>query len=141
MTSQEIKDLIRRNLEEVWAKGNFEVHEELSHGHRVTHEPHRGELRGHETHKQAATHHHSAFSNLHIKIEQLIVEGDMAAARFSVSGKHSGEFMGIPPTGKEMKTTVNNIYRFEGDKIAEVWSEWDQVGLMRQLGLLPASTP
>jgi predicted SnoaL-like aldol condensation-catalyzing enzyme len=66
-----------------------------------------------------------------------IAEGDLVAARWSLTGTHRGEFLGIPPTGKEFTLKVLEIYRLKGGKMAEHWNVVDMLGLYQQLGLLP----
>jgi predicted ester cyclase len=140
VSTNEIKALIRRNIEQVWAKGNLDAHEELSHSHRVTHRPVHGKMHGHAEHKSHPQSIQNAFSDVHITIDHLIAEGDMAAARLTIHAKHTGEFWGIAPTGKEIKITGIHMYRIEDGKIAEAWSEEDLLGLLRQLGVMPAMT-
>ena len=138
MTTNEMKTLIRRNIEEVWVKGNVDAHEDHSHSHRVTHRPVHGKMKGHAEHKSHPEAVKNAFSNVRITIDHLIAEGDMAAARLTIHAKHTGEFWGIAPTGKEIKITGMHMYRIEDGKIAEAWSEEDLLGLLRQLGVMPA---
>ena len=138
MTTDEIKALIRRNIEEVWSKGNLAAHEEVSHPDRVTHRPVHGEMKGAAEHKSHPQAIQSGFSNVRISIDHLIAEGDMAAARLTIHARHTGEFWGVAPTGKEITITGIHMYRIEGGRIAEAWSEEDLLGLMRQLGVMPA---
>jgi predicted ester cyclase len=141
VSPNEIKALIRRNVEQVWAKGNVDAHEEHSHSHRVTHRPGHGKLQGHDEHKSHPQSVQNAFSDVQITIDHLIAEGDMAAARLTIHAKHTGEYMGIAPTGKAITLTGIHMYRIEAGKIAEAWSEEDLLGLMQQLGAMPAMTP
>lgn len=68
-------------------------------------------------------------------IEDLIAEGDKVVFRFTASGTHQGEFMGIPPTEKRVTIMEIRIYRIIGGKIVECWGLFDQMGLMQQLGV------
>lgn len=68
-------------------------------------------------------------------IEDLIAEGDKVVCRFTASGTHQGEFMGIPPTEKRVTIMEIRIYRIIGGKIVECWGLFDQMGLMQQLGV------
>jgi predicted ester cyclase len=137
MSPHEIKALIRREMEETWLGGNPHVIHETSHAHRVTHRPVRTKTTAVEDLKATRASVRAAFSEHHITVEHLIVEGDMAAARIIVKGKHTGEFMGVKPTGKEIKVTANGIYRIENGKIVEDWTEWDRLSILEQLGLAP----
>jgi len=71
-------------------------------------------------------------------IEDQIAEGDIVVSRLASTATHTGEFNGIPPTGKRI--TVSGIFvdRVVGGKIVERWGIFDQLGLMQQLGVIPA---
>jgi len=73
----------------------------------------------------------------HTKIEDLIGEGDKVAARIAMSGTHTGDFWGIPATGKKVEFTGIYIVRIQNGKIVEHWGEEDGVSLMQQLGVIP----
>jgi predicted ester cyclase len=81
----------------------------------------------------------AAFPDIRVEIEHLGVEDDVAALHFRVRGTHEGEFMGAAPTGNRIDVEVMTFLRFgpEG-KIVERWNRMDEVGLMTQLGLMPA---
>ena len=80
----------------------------------------------------------AAFPDLRVEVKELIAEGEKLVTRYSVHGTHRGELMGIPPTGKEVFITGTAIDRFENGKSIEHWEIIDQVGLMQQLGVIPA---
>ena len=79
-----------------------------------------------------------AFPDLHITVEDLIVEGDKVVSRNTVTGTHKGEYMGVPPTGRSI--TYNEIYivRFAGGRLAETWGVVDVFSQMKQLGVIAA---
>ena len=79
----------------------------------------------------------NAFPDLEVRIKELIAEGDRVVERLMLGGTHEGVFMGAAPTGKRVTWGFINIYRIEGGKVAEVWSEGDHLGLMQQIGLIP----
>jgi steroid delta-isomerase-like uncharacterized protein len=79
-----------------------------------------------------------AFPDRKITHHDTIAEGDKVLIRWSMTGTHKGELMGIPPTGKPMTITGFDYFRFTSGKIAEMWQEADQLGMMQQLGVLPA---
>ena len=66
---------------------------------------------------------------------------DRVIVRGSFTGTHEGDFMGVPPTGNEITVTFLNLDRFEGGKIVEHRSEADMLGLMQQVGAIPANAP
>jgi predicted ester cyclase len=71
-------------------------------------------------------------------IDEVLEIGDRVVLRGSFSGTHAGDFMGLPPTGKQMSVTFMNFDRFAGDKLIEHRGEFDMAGLMQQLGAIPA---
>jgi steroid delta-isomerase-like uncharacterized protein len=81
----------------------------------------------------------AAFHGLQVTVEDMVAEGDKVTCRFTARGVHKGEFMGLPPTGKEIRMTGIEIFRLRDGKIAELWGEANLMGLMQQLGLLPGA--
>jgi steroid delta-isomerase-like uncharacterized protein len=78
------------------------------------------------------------FPDLHVRIEELIAEGDKVVSRNTVSGTHEGDYMGRPPTGRPVTYNEIFIFRFEGGRIAETWGVVDVLSQMQQLSLIPA---
>ena len=78
----------------------------------------------------------AGFPDYETIIEDMVAEGDKVAARITMTGTHTGEFMGIPPTGKEVSFTGIYIARIANGKIVEHWGEEDGVSLLQQLGVL-----
>ena len=79
----------------------------------------------------------SAFPDLTFTIEDQIAEGDRVVTRWTATGTHNGELMGIPATGKQVTVTGLDINRFSGGKSVEHWGQFDQMGMMQQLGVIP----
>jgi steroid delta-isomerase-like uncharacterized protein len=80
----------------------------------------------------------TAFPNMEIVVEDLIAEGDRVVGRVIFRGTHSGEFQGMPPTGKQLEMQVVDIMRIEEGKIVERWGVADNLAMMQQLGMAPA---
>jgi steroid delta-isomerase-like uncharacterized protein len=80
----------------------------------------------------------SAFPGGKLIIEDMIVEGDKVVARITYRGTHTGDLMGIPPTGKQVTVSAMTIDQLANGKIVETWRLFDQMGLMQQLGVIPA---
>ncbi len=78
-----------------------------------------------------------AFPDLHVTLDDIIVEGDKAAIRFTGTGTHKGELMGIPATNKKATWSSVEIDRFAGGKFVESWERFDTLGVMQQLGVVP----
>ena len=123
MSVEENKALVRREQEELWnATGNLDAAQELFVADRV------------EVARQEAADFREGFPDVVSTIEDLIAEGDKVVARWRARATHQGEYMGIPPTGKEVEFTGISVYRIEAGKIAQSWNEEDELGLMRQIG-------
>ena len=80
----------------------------------------------------------SAFSERRVEIADQLASGDKVVTRFDMSGRHTGTFRGIPPTGCEFRMTGISINRLAAGKIIESWEITDDLGLLRQIGLVPA---
>jgi steroid delta-isomerase-like uncharacterized protein len=79
-----------------------------------------------------------AFPDLEVTIEDEVTEGDKTTARWTIRGEHRGDFRGVPATGKPVTLTGIAIWRIVDGKAVEEWVEWDALGLMQQLGAIPA---
>lgn len=78
----------------------------------------------------------SGFPDLETTIEDVIAEGDRVVVRATLRGTHSGEFGGIPPTGRRIEVADVDIFRVRDGKIVEMWAGPDRLAMMQQLGLL-----
>ena len=94
-----------------------------------------------DMHRQVGLATYSSFPDLRRPVEDLVAEGDKVVARWSSVGTHGGDFMGIPPTGKTVTTTGITIFRLDGGKIVEEWSESDMIGMLQQVGAIPMPQP
>ncbi len=72
-------------------------------------------------------------------LDDAVAEGDKVVARYTFRGTHHGELLGIPPTGKQVTMTGITIYRIVNGQFAEIWESYDKLGLLQQLGVLPAT--
>ena len=72
-----------------------------------------------------------------VNIEFQVAEGDMVVTHYRWSGTHQGELFGIPATGKKVSWPITTTFRIADGKICELWVNWDQWGLMQQLGVIP----
>jgi predicted ester cyclase len=80
----------------------------------------------------------SAFPNLKVTVEKILAEGAKVAYLWSATGVHEGELMGIPPTGKTITITGMAVDRFANGKSVEHWEISDQLGMLQQIGAVPA---
>jgi predicted ester cyclase len=78
----------------------------------------------------------SAFPDSYFTVEDMMAEGDKVATRKTFHGSHQGEFMGIPPTGRQVSMGLIDIVRISDERVVEHWSMGDNLGLMQQLGVV-----
>ena len=139
MSTEENKMIARRfteGIQSFWRTGSFDALEALVTPDFVHHGPGLpSDLAGL---KQMLPAFRTAFPDLEITIEEIIAEGDKVFDRATWRATHQGELMGIPPTGKQVTVQESHIGRIVGGKMAERWSEWDALGMMQQLGVIPA---
>ncbi|MBE7472933.1 MAG: ester cyclase [Anaerolineae bacterium] len=86
--------------------------------------------------KQTLSMYHAVFSDLRVTAEDIIAEGNKVVVRLAVKGTHTGEFMGLPPTGKQVTMNGIEMFRLANGKIVERWAEFDMMSLMQQLGVM-----
>jgi len=129
-------DLIRRWFEEVWNQGREQTIDEMCSkdavGHGQTHDG--TDIVGPESFRQFWRAFRSAFTDIHITFHQSFAEGELAMLQWTIKMKHTGPFMGIAPTGREITAKGMSIQRFVGGKIVEAWDSYDQLAMMVQLG-------
>ncbi len=135
MSTEDNKVLARRVYEETINQRNLAVLDELYVPDFLYHGASRT-IQGVEALKQALLLYFTAFPDLRITIEDLIAEGDRFVVRFTYRGTHKGDFMGIPPTGKQIAVPGIGIMRVVNGKVLEEWVNQDP---MPQLGGVPTS--
>jgi steroid delta-isomerase-like uncharacterized protein len=139
MAADQNKALVRRFIDELFNHGNTSAADEILAPDFVEREqlpP--GIPKGREGVKVLATILRSAFPDLKATIEDTIAEGDKVVIRMTWSGTHKGEFMGVPATGKRVSIGVIDILRMDGGKCVEHWGQMDSMGMMQQIGAIPA---
>ena len=126
MSLEENKALVRQEQEELWNHtGDLDAAGDLF----------APELA--EAARQEAADFRRGFPDVVSTIEDIVAEGGRVAARWRARATHLGEYVGVPPTGKEVEFTGISMYRIEGGRIAESWTVEDELGLMRQIGAVP----
>jgi steroid delta-isomerase-like uncharacterized protein len=135
--SEENKALARRELEEVFNKHNPDAVDEFYAPDYVNHNAPPGMPSGREGQKALAGMYLGAFPDLKVTSDFVLAEGDKVVMRWTGRGTHTGELMGIPATGKRIEMTGIGIRRIAGGKIVEEWVEFDQMGMMQQIGVVP----
>jgi steroid delta-isomerase-like uncharacterized protein len=126
------KELVLRQQQEVWNKGNMAVIDELYTPDFVGHFPF-GESVGREELKKMVALHRAAFPDWMEQAEDVVAEGDRVAIRFTSRGTQRGEFRGIKPTGRSVTIGEAAIFRIADGRIVEQWVFPDVGSLLQQL--------
>ena len=137
MSIEENKAIVRRLFEEM-NRGNLDAADEIFADDFVNHSPGPGGTPDREGLKQYIARIHASFPDYHYHVEDMIAEGDKVVYRFLMSGTDTGGIMGMPPTGKQVKAESIGILRFAHGKAVERWNIPDTLGMLQQLGIMPA---
>jgi len=137
--SADNKAIVRRLYQEVWNKRKFEVMSEIiSPSHALQAPNISGSSIGPEAYKRQVLSFLAGYPDLHWTIEDIIAEKDKVVACWTISGTHKGDYMGIPATNKKVSVDGITVHLIANGKIMDSYSNWDALGLMRQLGAVPA---
>jgi steroid delta-isomerase-like uncharacterized protein len=131
----------KRVIEEAFNRGNLDVIDELTTEDFVGHDPLSGD-QDRDAAKASMSMYRSAFPDLHFAIEDAIEAGDKVVLRWTGEGTFENELMGLQPTGERGQPISGiTIDRFEGGRIAESWTSWDTLQLMKDIGAVPEQAP
>ena len=132
----DLKQLAVRWFDEVWNQGNTATIDELFPPQGVMHGlgP---DIVGPQAYKMYHAGYRTAFPDFHMRIDDMVVEGDTIAIRWTASGTHSGNAPGMAATNLPATFTGMSFARVENGKLVESWNAFDELGMMRQLNMLP----
>jgi steroid delta-isomerase-like uncharacterized protein len=142
MSARENEKIVRRIYDEIWNERSLEVTEELIAEDATNYDT--GLVPtpfGPEEMKGTGQMVTAAFPDNRHEVEEVIAEGDKVVLRCTLSGTHEGTFMGIPPTGRKIEVSEIHIYRLKGGKAVEHRAGRDDLGAMRQLGIIVDAVP
>lgn len=140
MLAEEIRASVQREVDEAWHKGNLDVLDELYSADFVRHSPPPfGDIEGLESFKEQIADTRTVYPDFRVTIDEIIVEGDRAAGRWTIQGTHKGQstLLPIPPTGKQVTGSGCTVSHIEDGKIVEQWFYPDNLGFLQQLGVVP----
>lgn len=139
MTSETNLQTSRRLLEECINEGNLDLMDELCATDFVTHDPAEPEdVVGIEAHKLRIARYREAMPDMRFEIEDQVASRDRVVTRWTVTGTNTGKLQEMKPTGRPVEIDGMTIDRFDSvGRIDESWDYWDNLGLMRQLGMIP----
>jgi len=139
MSARENKTTVRRFVDEVQSGGNIDAIDELCSPEFVNHSAPPGVPSNSEGVKQLTAMFRQAFPDSYLTVVDMVAEGDKVATRKTFHGTHRGEFMGIPPTGQQESIGLIDIVRIADGQVVKHWSMVDNLGMMKQLGVIPGS--
>jgi len=135
------KTVVRRVYEEIWNQSHIERANDLFAPGYVDHDPATPNTgRGPEAFKNVFNTYHTAFPDTRFTIDEIIAEGDRVAVRWTAHGTHRGELGGVRPSGKRATVSGTGFYMVNNGRIQESWTNWDALGLMRQIGAIQEPT-
>lgn len=137
--------ILNRFWEEVWNDDDLDVVDELFHPDFVDHGLAPGlTLQGPEGVKEAVGQFRSAFPDMRLTVDDMLIENDTVLTRWTARGTQEGPLAmlpGVPPTGKSGAITGVTLNRLVDGKITEAWDNFDMLGMLFQLGIIPAPAP
>ncbi len=128
----------RRWTEELW-NGRIDLVDELFAADVVDHNPLPGSAAGRDGQRQEVEMFRSAFPDLEVTPEDIIAEGDRAVVRWTATGTHRAEVLGVAPTGRTVSLHGIDVVRVSDGRIVERWGEFDALGLLAQLDAFPTT--
>ncbi len=132
------KAIVKAFIDRLFTEGDASVLDELTAADYVDHDPPFGATGTIDGWRAMATMIRDAFPDWHSDLHALYAEGDIVVERFTASGTHKADFFGVAPTGDVCALAGINIFRVRDGKIVERWGRVDELGMMRQLGVVPA---
>lgn len=139
MPVEENKAIIRRYYEEAVELADFRVVYEHVDPQWVNHSPGMPPVKGPDGARQINALFHQGFPDAKLTIHALIGEGDLIAIRFTLAGRHGGDFLGVTPTGKDVSFTATAFHRLVNGKITDDWINFDGLGILQQIDDLPSA--
>lgn len=132
------KALVTEFIDALFTRGDLNAVDRYLASGFVNHDPFPGFAPDLEGFRRIGQVFREGFPDWHSQLEALIAEGDLVTERFTARGTHRGEIMGVPATGREVVLAGINIFRVQDGKLVERWGRTDDLGLLQQLGIVPA---
>jgi predicted ester cyclase len=136
MSAEQIKAQIRHMFAEL-NKKNSDVFDEIATPEVISHLPNGTQLKNIDAWKQYVNVLFSAFPDARFTLDDIVVEGDTAAFRYTETGTYRGKLGNPAVPGKKVTDIVFVFFRYEGDRVAEQWGMLNQLGWYEQLGVVP----
>lgn len=138
MTNSQNQNLVRRFFDEMCNQRKLAIADELFSAGHVYNDPQAPTGPGPEGVKQVIAGYQAAFPDAHWHVIETITADNVIITRWKGTGTHKNELMGIPPTGRSVNVQGTWIHRIANNKIVESYNVWDTLGMLQQLGVVPA---
>ena len=135
-TTQQNKDTVTAFIDALFTKGDLGAVDEYLAEDFVNHDPPLGVTTDREGMRRAGAMFRGVFPDWHSEAGLLVGEGDLIVEHFTASGTQQGEIFGVPPSGRVVTLPGINIWRLRDGRIVERWGRLDELGMLRQLGLV-----
>ncbi|MCB9079463.1 MAG: ester cyclase [Anaerolineaceae bacterium] len=138
MSAEQLKAIVSRWVEGGWNQGQLALVDELYTTDYMIHDPSTPDFPGGQAaFKQFVADLRTGLPDIQVKIEDIMAEGDKVVWRWRITGTHAGNLKGIPPTGRPVVITGIVLSRFANGKWAEDYVNWDTLGMLQQIGVVP----
>jgi steroid delta-isomerase-like uncharacterized protein len=135
MSTQENKELVQRQFDEMWNGDKWDALEEMFAPDYVNRDPYNGDQgTGPQSFKARVQAYRGVLADFDLRVERQLAEGDLVETLWSLRGTHAGELEGTAPTGRHVMVDGQLLSRIEDGKFVEEWVHWDTLGLLRQIG-------
>jgi len=137
MLTEQNKTIIHRIFDELINQENKTVIDEVFAASVTVHDPFLGTVYGVDAFRQLLGMFDTAFPGHRVTVDGMVAEGDFVSVLHTHTATHTGEFMGMPPTGKTAVVNGIELFRLENGRVVEFWRKDDDVSLLVQLGIMP----
>jgi steroid delta-isomerase-like uncharacterized protein len=139
--AEAMKRFAVERVEALFNRGELDRVEEFVTEDFVNHEAWPGEDPGHEGFRLRLRRLRSAVPDIHMEVHEVVAGADLVAYRATLSGTHRGELLGMAPTGRAFRVQHMHMLRMRDGRACEHWATRDDLGMLQQLGLIPAAGP
>jgi len=129
------KEIAHLEVEKLWNEGKLEIADQVYAPEKTDHFGGGVSTNSPDEMKELVSTWLEAFPDFKFKIEDIVAEGNKVAVRYTFTGTHQGKILGIAPTRKKITVSQMCFIRFENGKIAEMWEDFDALGMYQQLGM------
>lgn len=139
MSTQQNKELVQRQFDEMWNGDKWDALEEMFAPGYVNHDPYNGDQgSGPQSFKTRVQAYRGVLADFDLRVERQLAEGDLVETYWSLRGTHAGEIENTAPTGRHVHFEGQLLSRIEDGKFVEEWVNWDTLGFLRGIGALPS---